>query len=79
MNRPEVLGKAVLRAAAVLDIEPARLAQVLGVSTSSISRLSRGVYSLKETQKSWELAVLMVRLYQGLETIMAGDEIAMRS
>jgi len=79
MNRPEVLGKAVLRAANVLGIEPARLAQVLGVSTSSISRLSRGAYSLKETQKSWELAVLVVRLYQGLETIMAGDEIAIRS
>lgn len=79
MNRPEVLGKAVLRAANALGIEPARLAPVLGVSTSSISRLSRGVYSLKETQKSWELAVLVVHLYQGLETIMAGDEIAMRS
>jgi hypothetical protein len=78
-NRSKVLGKAVLHAAAVLGIEPARFAQVLGVSTSSISRLSRDAYSLKETQKSWELAVLVVRLYQGLETIMAGDEIAMRS
>lgn len=78
-NHPGVLGKAVLRAAAVLGIEPARLAQVLGVSTSSITRLSSGTYSLKSTKKSWELAVLMVRLYQGLESIMAGDEIAMRS
>jgi hypothetical protein len=78
-NRSKVLGKSVLRAAAVLGIEPARLAQVLGISTSSISRLSCGTYSLKETKKSWELAVLVVRLYQGLETIMAGDEIAMRS
>ncbi len=78
-NRSKVLGKVVLRAAAVLGIEPTRLAQVLGVSTSLISRLSRGAYSLKETQKSWELAVQVVRLYQGLETIMAGDEIAVRS
>ncbi len=78
-NRSKVLGKSVLRAAAVLGIEPARLAQVLGVSTSSISRLSRGTYSLKEIKKPWELAVLVVRLYQGLGTIMAGDEIAMRS
>jgi hypothetical protein len=77
--RSEVLGKAVLRAAAMLGIEPARLAQVLGISTSSISRLSRGEYLLKKTQKSWELAVLVVRLHQALETIMAGDEIAMRS
>lgn len=78
-NRSKVLGTAVLRAAGVLGIEQTRLAQVLGVSTSTISRLSRGTYSLKKTQKSWELAVLVVRLYQGLETIMAGDEIAIRS
>lgn len=78
-NRPKVLGKAVLHASNVLGLEPARLAQVLGVSVSSISRLSRGTYSLKEAQKSWELAVLVVRLYQGLQTIMAGDEVASRS
>lgn len=78
-NRSRVLGTAVLRAAGVLGIEQTRLAQVLGVSTSTISRLSRGTYSLKKTQKSWKLAVLLVRLYQGLETIMAGDEIAIRS
>lgn len=77
--RSEVLGKAVLHAAAVLGIEPPHLAKVLSISTSSIARLSRGAYSLKETQKSWELAVLMVRLYQALDTIMAGDKIAMRS
>lgn len=77
--RSEVLGKAVLRAAAVLGIEPPHLAKVLSISTSSIARLSRGAYSLKETQKSWELAVLMIRLYQALDSIMAGDEIAMRS
>jgi hypothetical protein len=77
--RSEVLGKAVLRAAAVLGIEPPHLAKVLGISTSSISRLSRSAYSLKETKKSWELAVLMVRLYQALESIMVGDEIAMHS
>ena len=59
--RSEILGKAVLRAAAVLGIEPARLTKVLGVSASSISRLSRGAYSLKRTKKSWELAVLVVR------------------
>lgn len=78
-SRSKVLGTAVLRAAVVLGIEQTRLAQVLGVSTSTISRLSRGTYSLKKTQKSWELAVLVVRLYQGLGTIMAGDEIAIRS
>jgi hypothetical protein len=77
--RPEVPGKAVLRAAAMLDINPPHLAQVLGVSASSISRLSHGTYSLKSTKKSWELAVLVVRLHQALESIMACDEVAMRS
>lgn len=78
-NRSKVLRKAVIHAAGVLGIEQARLAQVLGVSTSTISRLSRSTYSLKKTQKSWELAVLLVRLHHGLESIMAGDKIAMRS
>lgn len=78
-SRSEVLGKAALSAAAVLGIEPARLAKVLGISASSISRLLHGAYSLKSTKKPWELAVLVVRLYQALESIMAGDEIAMRS
>lgn len=49
--RSKVLGKAVLRAAAGLGIEPARLAEVLGISTSSISRLSRGAYSLKRSKE----------------------------
>jgi len=78
-NRSKVLGKAMLRAVAAPDIEPPRLAQVLGVSISSISRLSHGSYLLKETKKSWELAVLVVRLHQALESIMTGDQIAMRS
>ena len=78
-SRSEVLGKAVVSAAVVLGIEPARLAKVLGISASSISRLLHGAYSLKSTKKPWELAVLVVRLYQALESIMAGDEIAMRS
>lgn len=78
-KRSKVLGKAVLRVADVLGIEPACLAQVLDVSTSTISRLTRGTYSLKKTEKSWELAVLVVRLHQGLVSIMAGDDLAMRA
>lgn len=78
-NRSEVLGKAVLRAAAVLGIEPVHLAKILVISTSSISRLFHGAYLLKSAKKSWELSVLVVRLHQGLESILAGDEIAVRS
>lgn len=77
-RRAAVLGRAVLRAASILGIGPRRLAQVIGVSASSISRLSRGTYSSKRTSKSWELAALVVRLYKGLDTIMAGDKISMR-
>lgn len=75
----DVLGRALLRAAAVLDIEPSRLAQVLGVSERSITRLARGAYTLKSTSKSWELAALLIRLYQGLDAMTGSDEAAMRS
>lgn len=78
-HRAGALGEAVLRAAAALGIKPAHLARVLGLSVGSISRLARGAYTLKRRQKSWERAVLVVRLHQGLESIMASDPVAMRS
>ena len=54
-NAPEVLTKAVLRAAEKLDISQAMLAKVLGVSPLTISSLYSGAYMLDECRKEWEL------------------------
>jgi len=75
----QVLIKAVLRAADIMQLNQATLAQVLGVSPASISRMRNGAYRLVPTAKEWELATLLVRLFRGLDAIMAGDEEALRS
>ena len=75
----QVLTKAVLRAADIMQLNQASLAQVLGVSPASISRMRNGTYRLVPGGKEWELATLLVRLFRGLDAIMAGDEEALRS
>lgn len=74
-----VLIKAVLRAADIMAINQATLAKVLGVSAASVSRMRGGDYRLSPDSKVWELATLLVRLFRGLDAIMAGDEAALRS
>ena len=50
------------------------LATVIGVSEATVSRMRSGdTYSSAE-QKSFELAVLFVRLYRSLDAIVGGDD-----
>jgi hypothetical protein len=59
------LTKAVVRAAGFLGISQAALADVLGVSGATASRLVGGAYSLQPARKKeWEFALLFVRLYR---------------
>ncbi len=69
----EVLTRAVLRAAGALQITQNRLALALGVSEASISRLGRG-RSIDPRAKEGELALLIVRLYRGLDALVGGEE-----
>lgn len=72
-NPAAVLSKAVSRAAERLKISRARLAKVLGVSPSTITRLYAGDYQLEQHRKEWEFALLFVRLFRSLDSIV-GDE-----
>jgi len=78
-KRAEVLSKAVLRASEILGLNQAALAKILGISPSSVSRLHSGDYKLNEQNKEWELAALLVRLYRGLDALMASDEKSLRA
>jgi transcriptional regulator with XRE-family HTH domain len=69
-----VLAKATHRAAALLGLNGARLARVLGVSEASVSRLARGERGLAPTSKEGELAALLVRLYRSLDVLVGHDE-----
>lgn len=74
-----VLTKALLRAASLLDISPAALARVLGISEASVSRLTNGTRSIAPDSKEGELALLLVRVYRSLDALVGGDDAQRRA
>lgn len=77
-DRAAVLSRAVFGAAERLAVNQATLAQILGVSPATVSRMANGQHTLREHSKEWELAALFVRLYRGLDAIAASDERTLR-
>lgn len=71
--------RAALRAAARLDLANKDLARILGLSEATLSRMSRGTLTLAPEQKAFELALLFVRLYRALDSIVGGDPAAARA
>ena len=75
-KKPEasaVLSKAVARAAEKLDVSKSMLAKVLGVSPPTVTRLYAGQYQLDQNRKEWDFALLFVRVFRSLDSIV-GDE-----
>ena len=75
-KKPEaatVLSKAVARAAERLDVSKSLLAKVLGVSPPTITRLYSGNYLLDQNRKEWDFALLFVRVFRSLDSVV-GDE-----
>jgi antitoxin Xre/MbcA/ParS-like protein len=68
-----VLTKAVLRAAQALGLSQKRLAAIVGASEASVSRLGRSRQLDPET-KEGELALLFLRLFRSLDTLVGGDD-----
>lgn len=79
LDRGAVLAKATLRAAARLGLTGRQLAEILGVSEATISRLRRGEAGLEEGTKPFELAALLVRAFRSLDAIAGGDEVVCRA
>ena len=81
-SKPEprlVLTSAVLRACALLEITQSSLAQILGLSPSTVSRMANGAYTLDDQKKEWELGALFVRLFRSLDAVIgSNDESARR-
>ena len=73
-----VLTKAVLRAARALGLTQRRLAAVLGLSEATVSRFGRGK-TIDARTKDGELAVLVLRLFRSLDTVVGGDETKART
>jgi len=68
-----VLSKAVARVAERLGLSKSLLATVLGISPPTITRLFTGQYQLNQKRKEWELALLIVRVFRLLDSIVGND------
>src|SRR5215204_1378868 len=71
-----LVAEPALAAADRIGLPNVVLARVIGRDPSSISRLRAGDHRLKRNEKSFELAVLFVRLYRSLDAIVGGDKAA---
>lgn len=71
-----VLSKAVARAAERLDVSKSLLAKVLGVSPPTVTRLYTGQYQLDQNRKEWDFALLFVRVFRSLDSIVGDDTTA---
>lgn len=78
-KRSAVVSKAAARAAELLGLSNAALARTIGVSEASASRLRAGRFALEPRSKPYELALLLIRLFRGLDAIVGGDEASLRS
>jgi transcriptional regulator with XRE-family HTH domain len=81
-SKPEprrVLTGAVLRASALLEITQSALAQILGLSPSTVSRMAHGSYTLDQQKKEWELGALFVRLFRSLDAVIGSNDTAARA
>lgn len=81
LQEPEadvVLTKAVRSAAERLGVRNRRLAEVLGTSEASVSRLS-GDRTIEPASKEGELALLFLRLFRSLDAVVGGDEAKARA
>ena len=71
-NKQLVLTKAVVNTANYLGLPKGKLAHILGVSSATITRLYINSYQLSPDKKEWDFAVLLVRLFRSLDSIVGG-------
>jgi hypothetical protein len=76
---PAVVTRALLRAAARLGVAQKAVSRIIGVSEATVSRLQSGRVTLAPGDKAFELAVLFIRLFRGLDAMVGGDEAAARA
>jgi transcriptional regulator with XRE-family HTH domain len=74
------LTKATIRASDKLGISQKVLASVIGLSESTISRMRRGSFALERDKgKGFELAQLLLQLYDSLDPMVHGDAMAAKA
>ena len=69
-----VVTKAVARAAERLGVKNNTLSRIVGLSEPTVSRLRKGQFVIDPRHKSFELALLFIRLYRSLDAVVGGDD-----
>lgn len=72
-----VLAKSAVSAASRLGIRHKQLAEIIGTSEASVSRM-RSSRGLDPSNKEGELALLFLRLYRSLDALVGGDDVKAR-
>ncbi len=72
----QVAAKAAFRAAAELGLSQRDLAEAIGVSGATVSRMKDGGYDL--AGKPLELALCLIRVFRSLDAIVGGDSASLR-
>ena len=67
-----VVTKATLRAAEMLGLNSAALAEVIGMSESSVSRLKADTKKISVKGKEGELALMLIRIFRSLDPLVGG-------
>jgi hypothetical protein len=70
----EVLAKATARASRLLGLSGAALANTIGLSEATVSRILNGERAIKPDSKEGELALLLVRVYRSLDALVGTDD-----
>ncbi len=73
-SEASVVTKAAARAAERLGVRSSALSRIVGLSEPTVSRMRKGHYVLDPRHKSFELALLFVRLYRSLDALVSGDD-----
>lgn len=73
-KQAKVLTKALRNAADYWKINNKQLGKIVGLSEATISRLKDDHYQLKQGSKEWELALLFLRVFRGLDAFMGGHK-----
>lgn len=74
-----VLTQAFLRAAGLLGLEQRDIGLLLGISSASTSRLAAGARSIRPKAKEGELAILFLRMFRSLDSLLDGDVASSRA
>jgi uncharacterized protein (DUF2384 family) len=78
-RRQRVLTQATVRAAEHLALPNAAVANMLGVSVPTVSRMKTGEYLLADGSKPFELAQLFLRMFRSLDAIVGSDDTSSQS